>query len=912
MENILINIAANTIEVFRASNNELLHKIVNITSLYSKKDLEILLKYEESTLTLKYINIIGVSVNGGVSAAPTSFSGLLNQLQTIVVILPSTSSGSSGGDASSANQLLGNTSLTSINTKLTSQATVLKQDITNNKLDLIKSVLDNTLTELQSQQDFEQNIFYDKTNITKFYKVRDILNQDTGLIVTTILNIDSTPANPLPLTDNLVQVITSVDYEFNTIQKKAIVSGIGYIVEDRIQELQILNMSLATLVNTIWVNKTTNLLIAPPVFSHLVIDDTYANTANQLAGNTTLNSIDTKLNSQATSVLQNAQNLNLDNILLEKRKDLEINYIPLRNKSTRVVILEKRTRNIFTGFETISHFDVNSQIPLVGVIATDYNIDNDLIIDSTSTLGYDTVTGIPYSQIVIRTVDSLNNIISINTLSVNSEGNTFTGVPSTFVLGEYGKATENKQNAQLLELEAINAKLNDTVNVNVVNQVSSNVEGASEATQLLIKTSVNNLDFKTPSIGQSTVAGSSPVVLPISQIATLTPPAAITGFSLETTQNAINLKTPSLGQALAANSVPIVLTAAQVTTLTPQTNSLTDVQLRATPLLTNQTLATAEFSKITDGINVAKILPASTSPLPTDNGLVTAISPNGNTIKIGESIFINSLSNTSTAQLGAGVAFIGGIVTLLTGKSLIISVNSDQPYTVNIAQYNNLAGTQSLGTTTFTRTANISFNESIQINGDYARVSVLNTGSLTTTTFFVNTYFGDMSPFPTSVTNIGNFKTSIEEVRTGLNIPINYNQIAGLPINVNTGLATNGTQRFISANRVENQVGAINTATEVGLIAAQRIKNLTFTNNTASTIFVQIHNKASALVLNDIPLNGLIWRVPANATLNEGAGYFGEAGVLFSATTRLGFSTTFATFTPITPANTSYNVITTP
>lgn len=69
--------------------------------------------------------------------------------------------------------------------------------------------------------------------------------------------------------------------------------------------------------------------------------------------------------------------------------------------------------------------------------------------------------------------------------------------------------------------------------------------------------------------GQQLAAASLPVVLPATQITTLTPPAAITGFALDASLTTLNGKVPDKGQALAAASTPVVLTAAQITTLTP-------------------------------------------------------------------------------------------------------------------------------------------------------------------------------------------------------------------------------------------------------------------------------------------------------------------------------------------------------
>lgn len=88
---------------------------------------------------------------------------------------------------------------------------------------------------------------------------------------------------------------------------------------------------------------------------------------------------------------------------------------------------------------------------------------------------------------------------------------------------------------------------------------------------------------KIPSLGQAVAASSVPVVLPAAQITALTPlsTVAITAASLPlptgAAQETGNLATiasntgkiPSLGQAAAASSVPVVLTASQLATLTP-------------------------------------------------------------------------------------------------------------------------------------------------------------------------------------------------------------------------------------------------------------------------------------------------------------------------------------------------------
>ena len=62
---------------------------------------------------------------------------------------------------------------------------------------------------------------------------------------------------------------------------------------------------------------------------------------------------------------------------------------------------------------------------------------------------------------------------------------------------------------------------------------------ATEAKQDTGNTSVGSIDTKTPGLGQALAAASTPVVLTASQVTTLTPPAAISGFATETTLAAI-------------------------------------------------------------------------------------------------------------------------------------------------------------------------------------------------------------------------------------------------------------------------------------------------------------------------------------------------------------------------------------
>ena len=98
--------------------------------------------------------------------------------------------------------------------------------------------------------------------------------------------------------------------------------------------------------------------------------------------------------------------------------------------------------------------------------------------------------------------------------------------------------------------------------------------GAStSALQSTGNTSVGSIDTKTPALGQALAAASSPVVLTAAQVTTLTPPAAITGYSLEATQLLVKAKTDNLDVLLstrlkAADTLAGVTTVAAVTAIT--------------------------------------------------------------------------------------------------------------------------------------------------------------------------------------------------------------------------------------------------------------------------------------------------------------------------------------------------------
>jgi hypothetical protein len=144
----------------------------------------------------------------------------------------------------------------------------------------------------------------------------------------------------------------------------------------------------------------------------------------------------------------------------------------------------------------------------------------------------------------------------------------------------------------------------------------------------------------------------------------------------------------------------------------------------------------------------------------------THLSQVDNVVVIGKTQYIKSIGNSSIAQLASGATFTGTVQDVLAYPELILSIRSDQPITIQVLQYIDQAGTQLVGTSSFSRLANQTFNQPIKLNGNYARVTVQNTGAGATTNLIIDTYLGSMQVIPSELTNLGNYKSSIEEGAT--------------------------------------------------------------------------------------------------------------------------------------------------
>lgn len=155
-------------------------------------------------------------------------------------------------------------------------------------------------------------------------------------------------------------------------------------------------------------------------------------------------------------------------------------------------------------------------------------------------------------------------------------------------------------------------------------------------------------------------------------------------------------------------------------------------------------------------------------------------------VALNSLLFPVSTNNSSTAQLAASATFTGTIETVQNLQAAQIQIFSDQPFTLNIDQFIDAGGTKLTSTDTFTRLANVPFNENVTLPGNYFRIRVQNTGASTTTTLQIDTTFGIMATGPRTVTTLGNNRLAI-------------NEINGTAVDSNSGNKSAGTMRVVLA-----------------------------------------------------------------------------------------------------------------
>ncbi len=141
---------------------------------------------------------------------------------------------------------------------------------------------------------------------------------------------------------------------------------------------------------------------------------------------------------------------------------------------------------------------------------------------------------------------------------------------SVAVTGTFYQATQPVSLASVPSHDVTNA---GTFAVQVTSLPSGLATSANQVTELA---SLASIDGKTPALGQALAAGSVPVVLTASQLTTLTPPAAITGFATSAKQDTGNTSLASIdGKITACNTGAVVVASGAITaTLAAETTKV--------------------------------------------------------------------------------------------------------------------------------------------------------------------------------------------------------------------------------------------------------------------------------------------------------------------------------------------------
>ncbi len=338
--------------------------------------------------------------------------------------------------------------------------------------------------------------------------------------------------------------------------------------------------------------------------------------------------------------------------------------------------------------------------------------------------------------------------------------------------------------------------------------------------------------------GQALAAASMPVVLTAAQLSTLTPNAAITNYSLETGGNLASVKTntdkiPSLGQALAASSVPVVLTAIQLATLTPP-GAITNYALETGGNLA--TLAGAVTSSVvqsnvkqingvttlmgngTTGTGSQRVTIASdNTPFPvktdqTTHGTTDLVAADitkvgGSAVTLGQKTAANSfpvvLASDNIITIGAVTSAQSATTTgNITGNAQAITINVTGYSTVGVS----LGGTYSGINVSFlaSKDGGVTYPYVIQAKRDDSYTVETTSGSLSNTTRAWTIPIGGYTHFEVLSTAYSSGTGAVTIIATGDNLSlmpsVGLASIMGNIILTGNGATGNGSQRVTIAS----------------------------------------------------------------------------------------------------------------
>jgi hypothetical protein len=222
--------------------------------------------------------------------------------------------------------------------------------------------------------------------------------------------------------------------------------------------------------------------------------------------------------------------------------------------------------------------------------------------------------------------------------------------------------------------------------------------------------SVASIDSKTPALGQALAAASVPVVLTASQLTTLTPPAAITGFATSAKQDTIIGHVDGIEGLLTTIDSDTGIIATEVAGL------LTDTELRATPVpvsatdldirpLVNTDVVTAELSAV-------------------DNAALDDIASKLGTIDDSNGVASGTALNASTAPVTViGMRNSAGNAFYAAGASdnadnLAVNANGNDLKTASLGfVFDGTAWDRTPGTSTDGMLVNLGTNNDVSVTG---------------------------------------------------------------------------------------------------------------------------------------------------------------------------------------------------
>jgi hypothetical protein len=168
------------------------------------------------------------------------------------------------------------------------------------------------------------------------------------------------------------------------------------------------------------------------------------------------------------------------------------------------------------------------------------------------------------------------------------------------------------------------------------------------------------------------------------------------------------------------------------------------------------------------------------------NSLAAGTGQNGILVAQGATNFVLSSVNSSTSQLASGASFTGAIETIFSEQDISVLLTVDQPGTLTINQYIDLAGSHTISSWVFTIAAGVPFSRAFVGNGNYVNFVFHNTGASTTTTFDLNVAYGTLC----SVTNLGNAPVSVNEINGTVLSLGQTTMTASLPVTIASNQST--------------------------------------------------------------------------------------------------------------------------